>query len=402
LTQYIQSEFVAWLELTPRDRLEVATGPRLAGQVRKLLSDARLHALRLARLSWTRGWRASAAWTGVILAAGAPLVLGEFDEATCLMLTPAIMAPAFLSSRRVTALAAGLAILGMNWIHPYTSPGAAWIDVAAFAVVAAVMAQSGRLLQARSLRSAMAEGRAGALERQLEQVWRLNALGEMAATLAHELNQPLSAAAGYLHASRCDLDRFGPSAQDALRTMDLASGQIQRTGQIIRSIRGLLEAGGEGLRPERVCSMIEDLTPFLELLGRDAGMIIRTQIDAGGDRVMADRVQFQQAVINLVRNAVEAVAERPARDVVIIGGPLNAGRYEISVEDNGPGVTADQADYIFQPLVTTKAAGMGLGLMVTRNIVESHGGEIAVGRSRLGGAAFQFSLNRTSDLGFPS
>lgn len=235
---------------------------------------------------------------------------------------------------------------------------------------------------------------------QLNQVWRLHSLGEMGAILSHELNQPLSAAATYLHASQSDLDRVGVMGASANRTIDLAKNQILRAGKIIRRMRDLLTVEGGALKPERVSSMLDDLGPMIALLGADAGIRVRVGIDDRFDHVMADRTQFQQAVVNLIRNAVEAVdsvLDPTWREVMILGCLSLEGRYEVSVEDSGPGIPDDQVERIFQPLTTTKSNGMGLGLSVTRSIVDRHGGVLTVARSDMGGAAFRFSLARDPD-----
>ena len=239
-----------------------------------------------------------------------------------------------------------------------------------------------------------ADAQARELHAQLNKVWRLNSLGEMAATLAHELNQPLSAAATYLHASQMDMERAGPLGDSALRTTALAKGQLLRAGQIIRRMRELLSPEAHRLDSERASSMVEDLGPILTMIGSSKGVTIRLDMEAGDDRVQAERIQFQQAMVNLTRNAVEAVGDHTAPEVVIIGRVLSDTQYSISVEDNGPGIAEDQIDRIFQPMTTTKSGGMGLGLSVTRTIVESHGGRLQVSRSALGGAAFSFNLNR--------
>ena len=239
-----------------------------------------------------------------------------------------------------------------------------------------------------------ADAQARELHAQLNKVWRLNSLGEMAATLAHELNQPLSAAATYLHASQMDMERAGPLGDSALRTTALAKGQLLRAGQIIRRMRELLSPEAHRLDTERASSMVEDLGPILTMIGSSKGVTIRLDVEAGDDRVQAERIQFQQAMVNLTRNAVEAVGDHTAPEVVIIGRVLSDTQYSISVEDNGPGIAEDQIDRIFQPMTTTKSGGMGLGLSVTRTIVESHGGRLQVSRSALGGAAFSFNLNR--------
>lgn len=239
-----------------------------------------------------------------------------------------------------------------------------------------------------------ADAQARELHAQLNKVWRLNSLGEMAATLAHELNQPLSAAATYLHASQMDMERAGPLGDSALRTTALAKGQLLRAGQIIRRMRELLSPEAHRLDSERASSMVEDLGPILTMIGSSKGVTIRLDVEARDDRVQAERIQFQQAMVNLTRNAVEAVGDHTAPEVVIIGRVLSDTHYSISVEDNGPGIAEDQIDRIFQPMTTTKSGGMGLGLSVTRTIVESHGGRLQVSRSALGGAAFSFNLNR--------
>ncbi|MNI28889.1 Sensor protein FixL [compost metagenome] len=214
----------------------------------------------------------------------------------------------------------------------------------------------------------------------------------MAATLAHELNQPLSAAGGYLHASRADMEKAGPLGDSACRTLDLAQGQLLRAGQIIRRMRAFLTQETGGLGKDSVASMIQDLSQVLAMIGRAKAVAIRIEVAAENDRVRADRIQFQQALVNLVRNGVEAAAGRGAAEVRVLGR-AGADGYRISIEDNGPGIPEDQVDRIFQPMTSTKAGGMGLGLSVTRTIVERHGGVLQAGRSAvLGGAAFFFTL----------
>ena len=239
-----------------------------------------------------------------------------------------------------------------------------------------------------------ADAQARELHTQLNKVWRLNSLGEMAATLAHELNQPLSAAATYLHASQADMEKAGPLGDSARRTTELAKTQLLRAGAIIRRMRELLSLEARRLDTERASSMIEDLGPVLSMIGSAKGVTVRMDLHAEADSVRAERIQFQQAIVNLVRNAVEAAGDTPDADVVIVGRALSDAHYAISVEDNGPGIAADQVERMFQPMTSTKSGGMGLGLSVTRTIVESHGGRLVVAKSALGGAAFSFNLIR--------
>lgn len=243
-----------------------------------------------------------------------------------------------------------------------------------------------------------ADAHARDLHAQLNRVWRLNSLGEMAATLAHELNQPLSAATTYLHASQMDVARAGLIGESAGRTIDLAKAQILRAGAIIRRMRELLAHQARSLGAERVGAMVADLSGVLSMIERAGGVQIEIRIDDVHDRVRADRIQFQQAMVNLVRNGVEALAGKADPQLRIIGRVLSDAEFQIVVEDNGAGIASEEIDTIFRPLITTKAGGMGLGLSVTRTIVESHGGVLRVDRSDLGGAAFGFCLMREQEL----
>lgn len=236
------------------------------------------------------------------------------------------------------------------------------------------------------------------LTERLNNVWRLNSMGEMAATLAHEMNQPLSAAAIYLHAGQADLAKLGPAAEEAGRALDLARTQLLRAGDIIRRMRELLSTGSRTFTEERASQMIQDLTPVFTLIGRDTDVAIDIDADTEDDHVMADRIQLQQALANLVKNAVDAAMGRKDGRVLITGRSLGPEGYEIAVEDNGRGIPVDKRDSIFHPMTSTKAGGMGLGLSVTRSIVESHDGALTVGASKLGGAAFTFRLPHRSEL----
>ena len=245
--------------------------------------------------------------------------------------------------------------------------------------------------------SEAARDRVRDIQAQLNQVWRLNSMGQMAATLAHELNQPLTAATVYLHAGQADLVRSGPLGDSAGRSLELAKAQLLRAGHIIRRMRDLISSGSRTFAEESVASMIDDLAPVFSLISRDTDVPIRIDIHDADDAVLADRIQVQQAVTNLVRNGVDAVSDRRDGIISLVGRSLGSEGYEIVIEDNGPGIAEADLDRVFQPLTTTKAGGMGLGLSVTRSIVESHGSQLVLGRSPLGGAAFSFRLPRFTE-----
>lgn len=243
-----------------------------------------------------------------------------------------------------------------------------------------------------------AEAHARDMHAQLNRVWRLNSLGEMAASLSHELNQPLSAAVTYLHAAQSDMKTAGPAAESASRTTDLAKTQLLRAGEIIRRMRELLAHESRGLDVESARSMMADVHGVLAMIGRAAGVSIELNIDAENDAVWAERIQFQQAMVNLIRNAVEALEGRSDPRVVVTGRAISPEAYEIRVEDNGVGIATADMESIFRPMMSTKSGGMGLGLSVTRTIIDSHGGTLKVEASPLGGASFSFCLMREREL----
>ncbi|WP_269219935.1 sensor histidine kinase [Brevundimonas vesicularis] len=235
----------------------------------------------------------------------------------------------------------------------------------------------------------------------LSKVWRLNSMGEMAATLAHELNQPLSAAAVYLHASQVELAGLGPAADGPTKTIELAKAQLLRAGDIIRRMREHVATGARSVTEERASLIVLDLAPVFALIGQDTDTPVDLDMEETDDRVLVDRIQIQQALANLVRNAVDAVIGREGGRVTLTGRSHGSDGYEIAVSDNGDGIPAEQMDEIFHPMTTAKPGGMGLGLSVTRSIVESHGAALVVSRNPQGGATFSFCLPRLTEPDLP-
>jgi two-component system sensor kinase FixL len=232
------------------------------------------------------------------------------------------------------------------------------------------------------------------LRLQITQNWRLNSLGEMASMLAHELNQPLSAIANHLHAADVILSRATPDPEAARRSIASAQGQAQRAGETIRRLRALMSRDTAYHRSEAVAEVIGEIMPILNISARE--MDAEVTLDIHPDhRTECDRVQVQQLVFNLVRNAIEAPPTDRRREIRISGRYLGHGAYRILIEDNGPGLAKDIRERLFDPLASTKPDGMGLGLSICRTIVEAHGGAISSVESALGGAAFAFSLNET-------
>jgi two-component system sensor kinase FixL len=244
-----------------------------------------------------------------------------------------------------------------------------------------------------------AQTRLAELRAQLTQVWSLNSMGEMASVLAHELNQPLSAVANYLRAARNLIARMELDDDDLIDAVARAGDQAVRAGEIIRTMRDLAQRGGVLQKPESLHGIIGEIDFIVSLMARDAGVAVFYDLYKGHDTVMADRIQIQQLVVNLARNAIEAVTKYPNRQVHISTRPDADGNLITRVEDSGPGVDPAVSDRLFQPLASTKPEGMGLGLSISSAIVENHKGRLWVEPSRLGGAAFCFVLARAGDDG---
>jgi two-component system sensor kinase FixL len=244
-----------------------------------------------------------------------------------------------------------------------------------------------------------AERRSEELRTQLTQLWSANSMGEMASVLAHELNQPLSAVANYLRAARNLIARLEVNDDDLLDAVSRAGDQAVRAGEIVRTMRDLATRGGTLQKPESLSAVIGEVDFIVALMARDANVRVVYDLYKGDDVVMADRIQIQQLVVNLARNAIEAVTKYPNRQLNISTRLDAEGKLVTTVEDSGPGIEPSVADRLFQPLASTKPEGMGLGLSISNAIVENHRGRIWVEPSRLGGAAFSFVLARAGDNG---
>jgi two-component system, LuxR family, sensor kinase FixL len=211
--------------------------------------------------------------------------------------------------------------------------------------------------------------------------------------LAHELNQPLSAIASYMKGSRRLLQN-SPGEQSAILrdVMDKASEQAMRAGQIIRRLRDFVARGESERRVESVKKLIEEASALALVGAKDQGIRVRFSFDPTIDLVLADKVQIQQVLLNLIRNAIEAMEGCSRRDLTISTEPAGDGFIAIKVTDTGIGVAPEVASQLFQPFITTKPQGMGVGLSISRTIVESHGGQIQCEPNPAGGTVFRFTL----------
>lgn len=237
------------------------------------------------------------------------------------------------------------------------------------------------------------EARLQELQSELVHISRLTAMGEMASTLAHELNQPLSAISNYLTGSRrileAETDERSATLRDALAK---AADQAMRAGQIIRRLRDFVARGESERRVENIAKLIEEASALALVGVKDRGIRVQFNFDPDVDLVLADRVQVQQVLLNLIRNAMDAMEDAPVRNLTISIAPDEDGQVRVSVADSGSGIAPEIAEQLFQPFITTKRQGMGVGLSISRTIVEAHGGRIWVEPSPGGGTTFHFTL----------
>jgi signal transduction histidine kinase len=265
-----------------------------------------------------------------------------------------------------------------------------------FAIIAAFMLQAGLIgaLLVERERRRRAEGKARRTLGQLAHLDRVAAMGELATSLAHELNQPLAAILANAQAARRLLTAPCPDLAEVRATLDDIVDDDKRAGEVIRRMRALLKK--EEFRPEPV-DLNDVVRSVLRLLAHEAsrrGVTLETDLAANLPRVRGDVVQLQQVVLNLVVNACDAVARcAPERRRVLVRTREQlSGNAEVIVEDAGDGIPDAHVAQLFEPFFTTKADGLGMGLSITRSILELHGGHIAVQNLDGGGASFRCVL----------
>jgi two-component system, LuxR family, sensor kinase FixL len=231
------------------------------------------------------------------------------------------------------------------------------------------------------------------LQSELVHVSRLSAMGEMASALAHELNQPLAAISNYMKGSRRLLaGSVDPNAAKIESAMDRAAEQALRAGQIIRRLRDFVARGESEKRVESLSKLIEEAGALGLAGAREQNVQLRFSLNPQADLVLADRVQIQQVLVNLFRNALEAMAQSPRRELVATNSKVADDMIEIEVSDTGTGFQDDVLPNLFQTFFTTKETGMGVGLSISRSIVEAHGGRMWAENNAAGGATFRFTL----------
>ena len=231
------------------------------------------------------------------------------------------------------------------------------------------------------------------VQSELLHVSRLSTMGEMASALAHELNQPLSAIANYLQGSKRLLqnspDNRAPMIAEAV---DKAAEQAVRAGRVIQRLRDFVARGETEKRIESLKKLVEEASALALVAAKDQSIRMDLRLDPSIDLVLVDKVQIQQVLLNLLRNALEAMQSSERRELIVSTSPADDNMVAVGVADTGCGISPDVAARLFQPFVTTKKQGMGVGLSISRTIIESHGGQITVESNPVGGTIFRFTL----------
>ena len=232
----------------------------------------------------------------------------------------------------------------------------------------------------------------------LAQVGRVTTLGEMASAIAHEINQPLTAISAYAQASRRLLERDAPDLPMLDETLSSINAQALRAGDVVRRIRGFVAHRGSGRSTGDLNEIVRAALEFSEFELRENQVSVRTDLASPLPQMTLDTVQLQQVCLNFIRNAVDAMADRPVTErFLVLRTRLTGTEVQLSCTDSGPGVSEDMRERLFEPFQTSKAEGMGMGLSISATIARAHGGEIHYEDAEGGGATFVIKLPITGN-----
>jgi two-component system sensor kinase FixL len=248
-----------------------------------------------------------------------------------------------------------------------------------------------------------AEQRTRALEVRLAQVDRFNLMGEMAAGIAHEINQPLSAIATYAQAGKRIIDHEQPNMATLREICAKVDDQARRAGQVIENLRKFIRKQEIRTQSLDVSKVVRDVLNLIEADAHAEGIPVRVETAEGLPTVRADAVQLQQVLLNLTRNSVDAMREGIGKDrgILIAARRSERGGVRITVTDHGHGVSRQLGDNIFHPFVTTKREGLGVGLAISRTIVQSYEGSLTYADNPEGGAIFSIELPAEKESAAP-
>jgi signal transduction histidine kinase len=317
----------------------------------------------IAGLWWRRRRLALDLWLGVVLCAlMCELILS-------VLFNPARFTLGFYLGRVFSAVASGVVLI---------------------LLLCDITALYAQLVRAIATERQERERRLAEMEAMLSHLSRVSDLGHAVTSLIHEVNQPLAAIGNYLAALQ-RLVTMG-DAEKVATTIDKTIGQSERARDIIRRLRDFVAKREIERRPEPLAATVENAVALAQAAGRRMEMTIEVALDARAPLVVIDRLQIEQVLVNLVRNAGEAMAASPRRQLTIASHLLEGGKVELRVADTGPGLSAELRERLFQPFLTTKSSGMGVGLSICRFIIEAHGETLQVLDNPGGGTIFRFTL----------
>jgi two-component system sensor kinase FixL len=236
------------------------------------------------------------------------------------------------------------------------------------------------------------------LQSELAHVRRVSEMSTLATSLAHEINQPLTAIANYSETARMILAALPASdqSQKLIDILEACGNQVLRAGEIVRRLRDFMSHGQTSYRPESLTRLLTEANALALVGTRELGIEVDIVLDSEAEEVLADRIQVQQVLVNLIRNAIDAMLGSERRQLVI--RTRAEGKFvKISVEDSGSGLDEGVAEKLFQPFITSKKSGMGVGLSICRTIVEAHSGKIWFEPVSSGGTVFHFTLPVSGD-----
>ena len=271
-------------------------------------------------------------------------------------------------------------------------------EIAVSLTVSPILNSSGQIIGASKIvRDVTTERRSRSriqeLQAELVHVSRLSTMGQMASAIAHELNQPLTAIGNYAGALGRVLaaDSSGANGDRMRDIVERIRKQTNRAGEVIRRLRDHVAKRNTTRQREDINAVIREAVELALVGTRHQGVRTTISFDEAAGTALIDRIQIGQVLINLVRNAVEAMEESERREL-LISTDASAEAVEIVVSDSGPGLAPEVADRLFEPFVTSKASGLGLGLSICRELIEAHGGELSASPGATGGMVFTIRL----------
>ncbi|WP_437681859.1 sensor histidine kinase [Sorangium sp. So ce131] len=241
----------------------------------------------------------------------------------------------------------------------------------------AVRAESRRLAR-RLKRSRAADELKAPDALELVHLNQVSSMGELACSIAHELNQPLAAILSNAQAALRLLAHIPPDIAEARAALEDIVADDRRAGKVVQRMRAALPKGAVHMTAQDVNELAREVIRLVSDAARRAGATVRTELAPGLPRVGGDGIRLQQVILHLLGNALEAVSRCPpdARLVVVRTRAADGGRVELSVADSGEGIPPEDLERIFEPFYTTKPKGLGVGLSISRSIVEAHGGRL--------------------------